>query len=130
MPTFLCNKLSFDKTLQNFKESNITATYRMLADKELLEALYKKLLEEAQEVTKTNSRAEVISELADLSAVVDGLCNVYDISHHEIEKAQSALYEKRGGFETGLFVETIEMTENNPAVQHFRKSPERYPEIS
>lgn len=130
MPIFLCNKLARDKTLQNFKESHITTTHRIVAGKELVEALNKKILEEAREVTETTDRKEIISELADILEVINGLCKAHAISHEEIEAVRTSIHNKRGGFENGLFLEAIEMAEDNPAVQHFRKSPERYIEIA
>jgi hypothetical protein len=55
--------------------------------------------------------------------------NAHGISIKEIEKAKEKKYQKLGGFENGLYIETIEMEESNPKVMHFRKSPNKYPEI-
>lgn len=129
LPIFMCNKLARDKTAQNFKESNITATHRIISGKELHDALYKKLLEEALEVTQAVDRKEIISELVDVLDVIEGLRNALDISHDEIEVARNDINDRRGCYQNGLFLTTIEMSEENPAVNHFRKSPEKYQEI-
>lgn len=37
--------------------------------------------------------------------------------------------QKRGEFEKGFYLETVQMNEDNSKIKHFRSSPEKYPEI-
>lgn len=129
MIKFNCNKLSRDKTLKNMEREGIITTHIVLQGKALIDALNKKLIEEAHEVVEAHDRNDVVSELVDVLEVIDGLCKAYGISHDEIASAKKATHQKRGGFEQGLFLQTIEMASDNPWVAHFRKSPEKYPEI-
>ena len=93
------------------------------------EALQHKLIEEAHEVHDTSDHQEVIAELADVLEVIDGLCKAYDISMQDVLKEKEKKCEERGGFEKGIYIDSLEMDENNPRVSHFRKTPDKYPEI-
>jgi predicted house-cleaning noncanonical NTP pyrophosphatase (MazG superfamily) len=128
MPKFWCNKLGLDKGLESFKTEGVTTTYKMLSGKELQEELKRKLIEEAQEVKDAHTQDEVTIELADVLEVIDGICKAYGIDKNELMRAKEEKYKKRGGFETGYYVEYIEMDEDNPKVNYFRSLPDRYPE--
>ena len=129
MVKFTCNKLGRDKGLEGFKAEGITPQYKIVKGQELRQALLRKLLEESNEVCDANGREAVTAELADLLEVIDGLCKAYDISLQDIARVKERKRQERGGFETGLYIETIEMDENNPKVKHFRASPDKYQEI-
>lgn len=129
MIKFLLEKLGRDKGLEGFKSQNIKPIYKFLNGNELQEALKYKLIEEVQEVYEAQSNEEIVAELADILEVINGLCKAYNISFKEIEHVQKEKYIERGGFETGLYIKTLEMDNKNPKVEHFRKSPDKYPEI-
>lgn len=129
MAKFSCNKIGRDKGLEGFKAEGITAHYKMLTGNELSAELKNKLVEEAGEVHEASTVQEVIAELADVLEVIDGLCKAYGISIEDIAIEKERKYRERGGFQTGLYIETIEMADDNPKVKHFRKSPDKYPEI-
>ncbi len=129
MVTFSCNKLGRDKGLEGFKKEGITPRYKILGGKELCNALLLKLIEEAAEVRTATDQQEIIAELADVLEVVDGLCKAYSISLSEIKQIKEEKYKPRGGFEQGLYIETLQMDESNPKVDYFRASPDKYPEI-
>jgi len=129
MVKFSCKKLGRDKGLEGFKSQNIKPTYKILNGDELRQALKHKLIEEAQEIFDAQDRQEIIAELADVLEVISGLCKAYEIPLKEVEQAKEKKYNERGGFEKGLYIETLEMDEANPGVEHFRKSPDKYPEI-
>ena len=88
-----------------------------------------KLVEEAQEVCEANRRHEIIEELADVLEVIDGMCRAYGIDFNEIVQAKKEKHQKRGGFETGMYVESLTMSEDNPRINYFRSSPHKYPEL-
>lgn len=127
--TFACDKLSRDKGLETFKAEGITPQYKLLKDDELRNVLKIKLMEEGYELCEAETIQEVVAELADVLEVIDGLCKAYKISLEDIQKIKEKKLKERGGFEKGLFIETIEMEESNPKVKHFRASPDKYPEV-
>ncbi len=129
MPTFVCHKIGRDKGPEGFKSQGITPKYTLLKGEELRIALKHKLIEESQEIQEAQGTQEIIGELADLLEVIDGLCKAYTISLEDIMHEKEKRFEERGGFETGFYLETIQMSEDNRRVEHFRKSPDKYPEI-
>jgi predicted house-cleaning noncanonical NTP pyrophosphatase (MazG superfamily) len=129
MVKFSLKKLGRDKGLEGFKSQNIIPTYKFLHGDELREALKHKLIEEVQEICDAKNRQEMVAELADALEVINGLCKAYEINFKEVEKVKTEKYNDRGGFEKGLYIETLEMDETNPRVEHFRKSPDKYPEF-
>ena len=126
--TFICNKLARDKTIENMHQEGMNTQYKLLTNGELLPALHNKLLEEALEVTQAANRTEVVAELADVFEVIDAIKHFYAITHEEIMAAKQTAYQARGGFQQGLFLESIAMDSTHRKVKYFRKSPDRYPE--
>jgi predicted house-cleaning noncanonical NTP pyrophosphatase (MazG superfamily) len=128
--TFICNKLARDKTIETMQHDKIQTKYHILNPEELRIALPQKLLEEATEVANATYRAEIIAELADIFDVIDGLKKTHAITAQEIADFQAKKRNKRGGFERGVFLESITLAEESPWVKHFRASPDRYIEQS
>ncbi len=126
---FIGNKLCRDKTLGRMNADGIICHYRYISGRELHAALQRKIVEEAQEVHDTNDKKEIIDELADVLEVIDGLCKAYDISMTDVLKEKTARYEARGGFETGWYLETFEVDDDNPRLKYFRTYPHKYPEV-
>jgi predicted house-cleaning noncanonical NTP pyrophosphatase (MazG superfamily) len=129
MAEFILKKIGRDKGVEAFKSQSIIPQYKHLQGKELVAELQRKLIEEAYEVQEAQDHEEMIGELADVLEVIDGLYKACGISLKEVMQEKEKRYKERGGFETGLYIETIEMSEDNPRVKHFRKSPKKYPEI-
>ena len=129
MIKFGCNKISRDNTVARMTAADIITHYKILTGTELNQALKNKLIEEAHEVLTAEDRTELISELADTLEVLEALCQSHNISQAEILEVKHAIKAQRGNFDRGVFMEYIEMAEDNPWVAHFRKSPEKYPEF-
>jgi len=124
--TFMCNKLARDKVAETMRQTGITTKHRQVTPDELRALLSQKLLEEATEVTQATNREDIISELADVCEVIDGLKKAHAIASEEIAVIQATKRQKRGGFEQGVFLESITLAENNEWTQIFRASPDRY----
>lgn len=128
MITFNCNKLARDKTLANMKNAGIVTRFKILTPQEHLISLNLKLIEESLEVKDAANRTEIVAELADVFEILDVIRKKHGISQTEVRAAKHAKRKERGGFEKGIFLETIQMDENNIWVKHFRASPEKYTE--
>ncbi len=128
MVKFFCNKLGRDKSLAIDKAAEVYPTYEYLNGQALQNALKNKLIEEATEVTTATNKKELIAELADVLEVIDGLCKAYGIEKIDLLAKKEQQYKERGGFETGYYVQYIEMSENNPEIAYFRANADRYPE--
>ena len=129
MVKFVYQKIVRDKTVERHNAAGIKTQYKMLGGKELCQALLLKLLEESNEVCVANNREELVSELADVLEVIDGLCKANSINLEEVMQRKQQKHNERGGFETGLYVERIETDEDSPTAKHLRASPDKYPEI-
>lgn len=129
MITFRCDKLVRDNTLKRFKAGGVTPQYKIVSNTELFDAFNRKIIEEAHEVHDATNRQEMVEELADVLEVIDGLCKAQGILPEEIATAKKAKRTVRGGFERGIYIDTIQMEEGNSKAQYFRATPEKYPEI-
>lgn len=110
------NKLVRDKMIDIYKhdvENKISASdysVRYIQKEEILEELKTKLLEEAQEVFEAygKDREHLKEEIADVIEVIDAILYHNNISLDEVLKIRDAKKAKRGGFETGLYLESID----------------------
>ncbi len=111
------NKLVRDKMVDIFKhdvENEISASdfkVRYMSPQETLEKLKDKLLEEAQEVFEAydlEDKTQLKEEMADVIEVIDAMLFHNKISLEEVLALRDTKREKRGGFETGLFLESID----------------------
>jgi predicted house-cleaning noncanonical NTP pyrophosphatase (MazG superfamily) len=76
-----------------------------------LELLKDKLLEESQEVLEAYSKEDkshLKEELADVIEVIDGILYHNNISLDEVLAIRDAKKAKKGGFEKGLYLESID----------------------
>lgn len=112
----LYNKLVRDKMIDIYKhdvEEKISASgysVRYMEPEETLERLKDKLLEESKEVFDAygkEDKTHLKEEIADVIEVIDAILYHNSISLDEVLKIRDAKKEKKGGFETGLFLESI-----------------------
>jgi predicted house-cleaning noncanonical NTP pyrophosphatase (MazG superfamily) len=111
------NKLVRDKMIDIYKhdvEERISAggySVRYMEPKETLERLKDKLLEESQEVFEAygeEDKTHLKEEIADVIEVIDAILFHNDIKLEEVLAIRDAKKERKGGFETGLFLESID----------------------
>jgi predicted house-cleaning noncanonical NTP pyrophosphatase (MazG superfamily) len=110
------NKLVRDKMIDIYKhdvENRISAggySVTYLKREEILERLKDKLLEEAHEVFEAygKDREHLKEEIADLIEVIDAILYHNNIELAEVLAVRDQKKEKKGGFETGLFLESID----------------------
>ncbi len=145
--TFRFDKLIRDKILNRMLEEGSTPKYRRLVGVELITALRNKLVEESRELN-TDNPDELVDELADLQEVVDTFTRLepdqetadyqglIEAKLKEIELSRASLRTvqedrrlKHGGFDGGIYLETIEIAADNSWVEHFQANPDRYPLI-
>lgn len=65
-----------------------------------------KLGEEVAEFLAARSREEMIEEMADIFEVLDTFMNRHQIYGSEVDARQAEKYQERGGFLTGMVLET------------------------
>ncbi len=131
MLTFQFNKLVRDKLPQLYARLQQTIVTKKLSKDELLVALRQKLIEEASELPlESGMHAEIVSELSDVEQVMDDIRSQLGISCEEVNEAKQKKFVKKGGFSDGIFVEQIQLNEDDEWVDYYRAEPLKYPEIS
>ncbi len=93
------------------KVSASNYSVRYMKPEETLEKLKDKLLEESQEVFDAydkEDKTQLKEELADVIEVIDAILYHNDITLEDVLAIRDAKKEKRGGFEKGLYLESID----------------------
>ena len=98
------NKLIRDRIKEKIEENGDTCEVKVLDDQAFEAALREKLIEEANELAKSASREEFLSEYADLMVVLDELASRYELSEADIKLALLESMEKKGGFKNRQFL--------------------------
>lgn len=98
------NKLVRDKIPDIIKAEGKIVKTRRLSNEEYKAELNKKLQEEMKEYLEDNN----IEELADIIEVIYGILNSMDVSIEEFEKIRKEKVNKRGAFQSKIFLEEAE----------------------
>ena len=99
------NKLVRDKIKEKIENNGEVAVTRILDDNEYKIELLKKLKEECDEVVKSNSKEEIMEELADVYEVLKSICVLEGKTIDDVIKLADKKREKRGSFEKRIFLE-------------------------
>ncbi len=100
----LYNKLVRDNISKIIAVDGAESITRILEQKEYINCLKKKLIEETQEFLKAEEKEDQIKELADVSEVVKTLQENLNIDESEVEKTRLNLRKKRGSFNKKIFL--------------------------
>jgi inorganic pyrophosphatase len=125
---FNFNKLVRDKIPQVIRGKGCSVNDYEIVGSELNTALKNKIIEEAQEVVESKSIEALKEELADLLEVISATMSANKINPEEIEKIRSTKNQERGTFSKGVYVSSIEIDEENPAVSYYTARAAQYPE--
>ena len=99
------NKLVRDNIPDKIKSNGEVAITRTLDDKEYRTELYKKLLEEANEVIDSKSTESIIEELADVLEILKSIAELENKNLDDVIDEANQKRLKRGGFEKRIFLE-------------------------
>jgi len=128
MSKFKFSKLVRDNIVDRQIASGAKPSFRQLSKAEYIHELINKIAEEAREIENAKAE-EIVAEIADVQQVVDDLKVALSIKDEDVTKAQEAKSSKNGAFKKGLFIDYVEVTEDNPWIEYYRKNADRYPEI-
>lgn len=95
------NKLVRDGIPSTIEARGESAEVLTLRGDALIEALKRKIVEEAFEVADASSKTQITEELADLYEIVAALTNRLSIEAEDIESVRVKKRAKRGGFDDG-----------------------------
>ncbi len=129
MKSFLFDKLVRDKSIKKLEDQGAIVHLKSLKkDKDFLEAVSQKIVEELDEVFQSETKEELISELADLEDIFDVFKKLIKVSPEEIAAAKKQKNSERGGFEKRLYVEYAEIPETCDMYAYCEANPDKYPE--
>lgn len=126
---FSLKKLARDKVTERFAQNGITFTHKLLSGEEFTKALKAKMVEEVQEIYDAQTVQELEEEIADLQEVLSVLIQKANLCEKRIAEARAQKRDTFGSLLDGVYFETIQVPEDHPDVAHFRKNPEKYPEL-
>lgn len=98
------NKLIRDKIPEIVKAAGWIPTARVLKKSEFLNAVKKKVLEEAGELIQSKDKKGIINEIVDIQELLDVLITEIKMTKLAVKKLQTAKRKKRGGFKKRLFL--------------------------
>ncbi|MFA5358473.1 MAG: nucleoside triphosphate pyrophosphohydrolase [Patescibacteria group bacterium] len=100
------NKLIRDKIPEYIASQGGKSETRTLEDAEYRSELYKKLLEESQELVEKQGgdKQEVINEIADVLEVLEAIMKLEGLSQQEVVDRQQQKREERGSFDKKIFL--------------------------
>ena len=104
------NKLVRDKIPLNIISGGESVNQARLTGEYLLRALREKLIEESFEVLDAIDQESIVSELADVSEIVNAIIERIGSSKVELQQKQKQKREKAGGFNDGVVL----LDTNNP----------------
>lgn len=154
MRTFRFDKLVRDKILSGMEEDGTIAVWRKLNDDEFAVEVAKKLEEELDELDENvgQNRDRDLKELADVAEVYELAYKILDHDEHydileaameELEKgidmweidpdelleAKAKKIDKFGAYKNRIYIEAVKVKEDNPWMQRYLASPDKYPEV-
>ncbi|HEY4502923.1 MAG TPA: nucleoside triphosphate pyrophosphohydrolase [Candidatus Paceibacterota bacterium] len=98
------NKLVRDKIPHNIKVKGSSYKIKKLKQKDFEWELLKKVGEEASGLLAAKTKEEIVSELADILAVIEEIKKHKKISQRQILKAIKTNFERKGGFKKKIFL--------------------------
>jgi len=98
------NKLIRDRIPEIIKEAGGKPAVKKLKKGDFLNALKKKVLEEARELIRAKDKKGIINEIVDIQELLDALALEIRLSKPKIKKLQATKRKKRGGFKKRLFL--------------------------
>ena len=131
MPSFYFRKLVRDQVLQRcLDDPKVTTGYRILDPIEFKKELVAKVHEETDEIPVLDTaNDEVLSEIADVQAVIDSLVESYGYTKDDIATAQAKKAAKNGVFKDRAYIEKVDLTDDSEWTEYFRAAPDKYEEI-
>lgn len=131
MPSFYFRKLVRDEVLQRcLDDPKVKTEYKILDELAFRKALLAKLHEETDEIPLLPiADDEVLSEIADVQAVLDSLIETYGYTKDDISSAQTRKAAKNGVFHDRAYIEKVDLDDDSEWIAYFRASPDKYEEI-
>lgn len=123
MRKFKMKKLVRDKIVEKIEKRGNKVDSKILNDKEYINELKTKLKEELTELNEVSfgDKENFKNELADIQLLVDCLLKTNNISKKDLLEAQKEKSDKMGAFDKRIFVETVNLQDDDDWVEYYIK---------
>ena len=98
------DKLIRDRIPEIIKEAGWLPAVKILKKSEFLNAIKKKVFEEAGELIQSKDKKGIVDEIVDIQELLDVLAAEIKLTKSELKKLQADKRKKRGGFKKRLFL--------------------------
>lgn len=130
MRRFKFEKLVRDKIVDQIVSTGNKPNWKVLSDSEYIQKLKDKIIEESQEIPRTDDKEEVVKELADIQEIIDNLLETLNISKEKFVEIQKAKNDKSGSFKKRHYIDDVETSDEvTKWVQYYLDNSDKYPEI-
>lgn len=129
---FRMETLVRDKMPKRLEKLGVFVEGYPLNSRDLLDHLKLKLQDEVDEVLTASTAKDIKEEIADVMEVLYAIAKYYGLQIEHLEKKRIQKQGERGGFTKGLFVEFVEVDddeESHPVIEYCLAQPDKYPEI-
>lgn len=127
---FKFEKLVRDNIIPQMKQNNQRPVgVRKLGKKEFIHELLRKMAEETSELFSTKNNDELKEELSDVLEIIKYLKKELNLTTGEINAVQKKKRKKNGGFDKRLYLDSVEISEDNKWLEYYLKYSDKYPEI-
>ncbi len=100
----MIDKLVRDKIPEIIKRKWENCEFYIASKEEYLSFLFKKVVEEAEEILNSSNDKELKTEIADLYEVIDAILKEKNIDINEINKVKQEKYKLRGWFDKKIIL--------------------------
>lgn len=127
---FKTEKLIRDSLPSIMRAKGILVDERIMDQEEFILRLKEKLLEEVQEVNASQNLEDLSEELADMLEVIQSIAKATGLSMHQIEQKRLEKLKTKGGFDSKIYCNCVDIEESNPAIAYYLEKSHQYPEIN
>ncbi|OGM31960.1 hypothetical protein A2803_02630 [Candidatus Woesebacteria bacterium RIFCSPHIGHO2_01_FULL_44_21] len=128
MRKFKFEKLVRDKIVDAIIANGNHPNWKTLSDKEYIDELKKKIIEEASELINSEGE-ELLKELVDIQEIIDNLLLALQVSKEKLLEVQNKKNQERGSFKKRQYIGTVEVKDDAPEIKSYLEHPDKYPEV-
>ena len=125
MKKYQFNKLIRSKLPERMALEGVSINGHKLSRADYLQQLKHKIVEEASEVLEASTKANLITELADVLEVIHALAKASDIDMNDIEAARLEKRNINGYFHADNYINYIEVAQDNHRVIEYLENKDR-----
>jgi predicted house-cleaning noncanonical NTP pyrophosphatase (MazG superfamily) len=125
MKRYQFNKLVRSKLPARMTDEGMVINGCALADEEYVMQLKRKLMEEAEEVSLSTTRENLVVELADVMEVMHALTKAASIDLSEVEAARLEKRDANGDFHADHYINYVEVALDNQKVINYLDNKNR-----